>query len=97
MYHPVHSSTSWSDTDPIYTEMSPLLKSLGQHSASNFQSNYNNPVRAAQATLMHISSWDAYVENTLAAAVTTRKLDASVIYLSVVTQYSQRHLVITRY
>ena len=42
MYHPVYSSTSWTDTDPIYTEMSPLLKTLGHHSSSNFHSNCNN-------------------------------------------------------
>ena len=41
MYHPVHSSASWTYTNPIYSEMSPILKTLGHHS-SNSYSNFTN-------------------------------------------------------
>ena len=95
MYHPVYSSTSWTDTDPIYTEMSPLLKTLGHH--TNFNNSQSIPVGAAQITLMHISFYGVYVGNIPVAVVKTRKHDASAIYLSVVTQYSQQFLVTMRY
>ena len=42
MYHLVHSSASWTNTDPIYSQMSPILKTLGHHSSSNFHSNFTN-------------------------------------------------------
>ena len=41
MYHPVHSSASWAGSDPIYSEMSPILKTLGNHFSSNFHQHSN--------------------------------------------------------
>ena len=101
MYHPVHSSTSWTDTDPNYTEMSPLLKTLGHHSSSYFHSNFNNSSKytcesCSDYTYAHFFL-RAYVGYIPVAVYNTKGHVASVIYLSVVTQYSQQLLVTMRY
>ena len=41
MYHPVHTRVPWTGTDPIYSEMSPILKTVEN---SNFNHFSHNPM-----------------------------------------------------
>ena len=54
MYHPVHSRASWTGADPIYSEMSPILKTVENSNFNHFNhSSMNAPKYTCESCSDH--------------------------------------------